>query len=102
MSNIKAELDAILVRAERQGGRAIITDWLDDQDFEGYGYTAELEDKIEALEEKLSNFGNVELPEITHLEDGLKIEYFLTHFEEISQADLENAVEFRKKHPWEK
>lgn len=74
----------------------LVAEWAAIQtELEGYGYTGELEERIQDLEERLEKLQEVEgrLPPLPSLVDALKMEYFLEHFQEIPLEALEWIVQ---------
>lgn len=91
---VKELLDRALSISLEKGCAGWVTAWATSQDaLEGYGYTVELGEKIQDLEERLEKLQEVEdmLPPLTHLVDSMKLEYFLDHFQEIPLEALEHA-----------
>ena len=91
---VKELLDRALSISMEKGCAGWVTAWATSQDaLEGYGYTVELGEKIQDLEERLEKLQGVEyrLPPLTHLVDSMKLEYFLDHFQEIPLEALEHA-----------
>lgn len=74
----------------------LVAEWATNRtELEGYGYTGELEERIQDLEERLEKLQDVEgrLPPLTSLVDAMKMEYFLEHFQEIPLEALEWIVQ---------
>ena len=91
---VKELLDRALSISLEKGCAGWVTAWATSQDaLGGYGYTVELGEKIQDLEERLEKLQGVEyrLPPLTHLVDSMKLEYFLDHFQEIPLEALEHA-----------
>lgn len=91
---VKELLDRALSISLEKGCAGWVTAWATSQDaLGGYGYTVELGEKIQDLEERLEKLQEVEyrLPPLTHLVDSMKLEYFLDHFQEIPLEALEHA-----------
>lgn len=104
---VRELLDKAMEVATTEGDLGWITSWLGDQDnLEGYGYTVELEEKIQDLEEKIQDLEEKiqdleerleKLPEDTFpalpsMADAMKMEYFLEHFKDIPLEALEWIV----------
>lgn len=74
----------------------LVAEWATNRtELEGYGYTEELKERIQDLEERLEKLQEVEgrLPPLTSLVDAMKMEYFLEHFQEIPLEALEWIVQ---------
>lgn len=91
---VRELLDRALAISMEKGDAGWVTAWATRQEaLEGYGYTVELEEKIQDLEERLEKFPNEErLQPLTSLADAMKMEYFLEHFQEIPLEALEWIV----------
>lgn len=74
---------------------AQIRDWFDDlcnaDAIEGYGYTVELKEEIESLNERLYAYP-AELPKIENMVDQAKYEFFTANFSKIPLDALEWVV----------
>ena len=87
---------ALAIAIDECNDAGLVAEWaVNRTELEGYGYTEELEESIQDLEERLENLQVVEdrLPPLTHLVDSMKMEYFLEHFQEIPLESLEWIVQ---------
>lgn len=87
---------ALTIAIDEYNDAWIVAEWAVNQTvLEGYGYTEELEERIQDLEERLEKLQEVEgrLPPLTSLVDAMKMEYFLEHFQEIPLEALEWIVQ---------
>lgn len=87
---------ALAIAIDECNDAGLVAEWaVNRTELEGYGYTEELEERIQDLEERLEKLQEVEdrLPPLTHLVDSMKMEYFLEHFQEIPLEALEWIVQ---------
>lgn len=90
---VRGLLDKAMEVATTEGDLGWITSWLDDQDnLEGYGYTVELEEKIQDLEGRLEKLPEDAFPALPSMADAMKMEYFLEHFKDLPLEALEWIV----------
>lgn len=91
---------ALAIAIDECNDAGLVAEWaVNRPELEGYGYTEELEERIQDLEKRLEKFPNEEsLQPLTSLVDAMKMEYFLEHFQEIPLEALEWIVkEMRNK-----
>lgn len=86
---------ALAIAIDECNDAGLVAEWaVNRAELEGYGYTEELEERIQDLEERLEKFPNEErLQPLTSLVDAMKMEYFLEHFQEIPLEALEWIVQ---------
>ena len=86
---------ALAIAIDECNDAGLVAEWaVNRTELEGYGYTEELEERIQDLEERLEKFPNEEsLRPLTSLVDAMKMEYFLEHFQEIPLEALEWIVQ---------
>ena len=87
-AQVHGALDRFREKAEND---LAITTWIDTADFEGYGYTEELKEEIAALKEEMR--GMFKAPECKYLDQRMKLDFFLNHFNKFTLADLEGLLE---------